>query len=375
MSFFNTRYTHSMFRTAYNATLGQILPSFSKRKKMNTYNPKRTIESSADVPTVYSLYQYNDEVFETQSTRALSECIKARHSENNTWINVDGLKKNEVEELCGSYNIHPLLVEDILSTGQRAKADDMDSHLFCLLPMLTYNNDTGLVQAEQLSIVMGKDFLLSLQPDPRTDPFDPLREKMKNDFAPVRKRGVDYLAYCLIDAVVDDYFMVLEKLSDRIDKLENDVIGRPNNAVLLKITLLRHEIMMVKRAITPVREMVHSFWHSDNPLIIDTNKKYFKDIYDHIVLAIEYTENYRDMAINLQDLYMNQVNTRMNEVMKILTVVTTLLAPATVVGGIFGMNFKDIPFAEHPHGFNIAVGIMASFSFIMLLYFRKKRWF
>lgn len=364
-----------MFRTAYKATIGQILTAFSKRKKLNTYNPKRIVVSSADTPTVYSLCHYNEAFYEAASTRALSQCTRSRREQTNTWINVDGLKKEEVEELCSGFNIHPLLVEDILSTGQRAKADDMDSHLFCLLPMLTYNNDTGLVQTEQLSMVFGTDYLISFQPDPRTDPFDPLREKMKNELSPVRKKGTDYLGYCLIDAVVDDYFTVIDRLSDRIEKLEDEVVGRPNSSVLLKVTLLRHEIMVVKRAITPVRELVSSFWHSDNPLITAANKKYFKDVYDHIVLAIEYTENYREMAINLQDLYMNQVNTRMNEVMKILTVVTTLLAPATVVGGIFGMNFDKIPYAHHPHGFTIAVTFMLSISVIMLLYFRKKGWF
>ncbi len=174
---------------------------------------------------------------------------------------------------------------------------------------------------------------------------------------------------------MDDYFQVLEQLSDRLEKLEDEVVIKPNSSVLFKITLLRQEIMVVKRAITPVRELVSSFWHSDNSLIRDINRKYFKDIYDHISLAIEYTENYREVAINLQDLYMNQVNTRMNEVMKILTVVTTLLAPATVIGGIFGMNFDKIPYAHHEHGFTIAVVLMLSSSTLMLLWFRRKGWF
>jgi magnesium transporter len=178
-----------------------------------------------------------------------------------------------------------------------------------------------------------------------------------------------------MDAVVDDYFTVLDKLSDRLEKLEDEVVTHPNSSVLLKITLLRHEIMVVKRAITPVRELVTSFWRSESTLIDPANKKYFKDVYDHIALAIEYTENYREMALNVQDLYMNQVNTRMNEVMKILTVVTTLLAPATVIGGIFGMNFDKIPYAHHPHGFTIAVIGMLSVSVLMLFFFRKKGWF
>lgn len=364
-----------VFETAYKKTLGQLLPSFSKRKKLNTYNPKRLIVTTSDIPTVYSSYNYNERDLEQFTTRSLQECTLSAQEGKITWINVDGLHKQEVEQICSYFNIHPLLTEDILSTGQRAKADDMDTHMFALLPMLTYNNNTGVVQVEQLSIVLGQNQLVSFQPDPEQDPFNPLREKLKNDAAPVRKKAADYLAYTLMDAVVDDYFSVLEKISERLEKLEDEVVGRPNNSVLLKVTLLRHEIMVIKRAITPVRELVSSFWHSDNPLINTANRKYFKDVYDHITLAIEYTENYREMAINLQDLYMNQVNTRMNEVMKILTVVTTLLAPATVIGGIFGMNFQHIPYQDHPHGFRLAVIFMFSISALMLLYFRKKKWF
>jgi magnesium transporter len=365
-----------VFRKAYKKTLGQILPSFSKRKKLNTYNPKRVIVTASDTPTSYSSFNYNSERLSHVSTASLQECTLGVQEDEVTWINIDGLHKNEVEKICHHFGIHPLLVEDILSVGQRAKADDMERHMFALMPMLSYNNDTGVVQAEQLSMVLGHNLLLSFQPDPQQDPFNTIRDRLKNESAPIRqKAAADYLAYSLMDAVVDDYFSVLEKLSDRLEKLEDEVVTRPNNSILLKITLLRHEIMVVKRAITPVRELVTSFWRSDNPLINVANRKYFKDVYDHIVLAIEYTENYREMAINVQDLYMNQVNTRMNEVMKILTVVTTLLAPATVVGGIFGMNFDKIPYAHHEHGFAIAVGVMVSLSALMLLFFRKKGWF
>lgn len=364
-----------MIRKAYNKTLGQLLPSLQRRKTTGTYNPKREIVTAPNIPTVYTTYNYNANHFESITTPSFEQCVLQINPDIVTWINVDGLRKEEVERLCKHFGIHPLLVEDILSVGQRAKADDFETQLFALLPMLYYNNDTGMVQVEQLSLVLIGNLVISFQPDPKQDPFNPLREKLKNKDAPVRDRGADYLAYCLMDAVVDDYYIVIEKLSDRLERLEDDVIRRPNNSILFKISLIRHELMTLKRAITPVRELISSFRHSDNPLIQDVHRKYFKDVFDHITLAIEYTENYREMAINLQDLYMNQVNTRMNEVMKILTVVTTILAPATVIGGIFGMNFDKIPFTHHPHGFGIAVVTMLSISSIMILYFRKKGWF
>jgi len=373
--FFYTYKLSKLFRRAYNKTIGQFLPLMNKRKKLSTYNPKREVVTQPDLPTVYSSFSYNKETVETFTTRSLDQCMLNVVPQNITWINVDGLRKNEVEALCEKFNIHPLLVEDILSIGQRAKMDDIESHLFALLPMLFYNNDTGLIQIEQLSIVLADNLLISFQPEPTQDPFDPLRERLKNAKTPVRERGADYLAYCLMDAVVDDYYVVIEKLSERLERLEDEVIRRPNDSVLLKISLISHELMTLKRAITPVRELISSFRHADNPLVLEANRKYFKDVYDHITLAIEYTENYREMATTLQDLYMNQVNTRMNEVMKILTVVTTILAPATVIGGVFGMNFTKIPFSGHPHGFVYTVLIMVSISILMLLYFRKKGWF
>jgi magnesium transporter len=364
-----------LFRRAYNKTIGQFLPIMNKRKKLSTYNPKREIVTLPDMPTVYSNYSYNEETIETFATKSFEQCTLNINQQNVTWINVDGLRKEEVEALCERFHIHPLLVEDILSIGQRAKSDDIDSHLFALMPMLYYNTNTGLIQIEQLSIVLSENLLISFQPDPTQDPFNPLRERLKNPKTPVRERGADYLAYCLMDAIVDDYYTVIEKLSERLERLEDEVIRKPNDSILLKVSLIRHELMTLKRAITPVRELINSFRHTDNPLVLDANRKYFKDVYDHITLAIEYTENYREMATNLQDLYVNQVNTKMNEVMKILTVVTTILAPATVIGGVFGMNFTKIPFSGEPHGFTYTVLIMLSISVLMLLYFRKKGWF
>lgn len=363
------------FYSEYNKTISKMLAALVGRSKRPKFNPSRHNPlSMPDMPTAYSVYNFNEHFLEEKKAGTLVDCRPQSDKSKITWINVDGLKQDEVLALCNHFDVHPLLAEDILSIGQRAKADDMEEQLFCLLPMLTYNNDTAMVVTEQLSLVLGANYVLSFQPDPRQDPFNPLRDKLKNPLAPIRRKTADYVFYCLIDAVVDDYFNVLERLSDRLDKLENEVMSRPDKIILLKLNLLKHEIMVVKRAIAPVREMVGSLWRSDNHLLKQANRKYFKDIYDHIALATEYVENYREMSINLQELYMNQVNTRMNEVMKILTVVTTLLAPATVIGSIFGMNFI-IPFADKPHAFYTCVAVMAGISVMMLFWFRKKKWF
>lgn len=352
------------------------LNASAKNKLRRTFHPQRIVEQAPERPPVYSIYHYNAKELKAQvGKQSVDDCHPPESSEWVTWINMEGLRKADVERLCQNFSIHPLLAEDILSIGQRAKMDDMEVHLFSLMPMLSYNEDTGMVQLEQLSLVLGSGFVISFQSGSRVDTMAPVRERLKNNLSSIRQKGADYLAYSIMDAVVDDYFSVLERLSDRLERLEDEVVMKPNGSILVKVTLLRHELMVVKRAIAPVRELINAYWHTDSYLVADNNKKYFKDVYDHIVLAIEYAENYREMAGSLQDLYMNRINTRMNEVMKILTVVTTLLAPATVIGGIFGMNFDKIPFTHQPHGFIITVGSMLLVGFVMLLYFKKKGWY
>jgi magnesium transporter len=358
-----------------NKTPGQYLAPFRKRRKLEIYNPARIVTSEDTQASSFSIFEYNETHCTVFKEATLEDCLAFPKPGVNAWINVDGLQKKEVEALCTKFNIHPLLVEDILSKGQRAKADDMGNQLFALLPMLSYNKDTGLVENEQLSIVLGENYLISFQAETERDPFNPVRERLQNEASPLRKKKSDYLAYSLMDTIVDDYFSILELLSERLDKVENEVVSRPNKSILLKLTLLRHELMVVKRAIMPVRELINAFWHSENKLISNANKKYFKDIYDHISLAIEYNDNYREMTLSLQDLYMNQVSAKMNEVMKILTIVTTLLAPIAVISSIYGMNFEAIPFAQQRYGFLIAVGSMFGISLLMLLWFRRKGWF
>lgn len=360
-----------------NKALSIILQPFRARRQRVQFNPNNPIspEEKTDVATRLEIFKYGESEVTHYSPETLVECMFPISRHQVSWLNVDGLKKKEVTEIATYYHIHPLLVEDILSKGQRAKADNMDTQLFCLIPMIRYNKDIGTLEVEQLSLILGDHFVISFQEEPLHDPFGGIRNKLNSNDINLRKKNADYLFYALIDAVVDQYFNVLDHLVARLEKLEDEVVLRHENDSLIKITLLRREIMIVKRVIGPVREVINYFLTTENKLIDKANKKYFKDVYDHILLAIEYTENYRDMITSLQDLNMNKVDMKMNEVMKILTVVTTLLAPATVIGGIFGMNFDKIPYAHHPYGFYIAVGMMLVIAFLMLLYFKKKKWF
>jgi magnesium transporter len=253
--------------------------------------------------------------------------------------------------------------------------DEINGLLFCLLNMLYFNENDSAVETEQVSLVLGKNFVISFQEDANRDVFNPLREKLKVNGTKVRQNGGDFLFYSLIDQIVDNYYLVMEKLGEKIENLEEDIARNPNTRTLAKINMLRKEMIILKRSVSPVRELVNGILRSESDLIEVRTEKYFKDVYDHIVQANDLAENYRDMMMNLNDLYLSNVNLRMNEVMKVMAIVTCLLAPATVIGGIFGMNFESIPLLHNKWGFFISVGLMLIVPFVMLRAFRKRGWF
>lgn len=353
VSLFNTRRTRDIFQV--NPT---VAPVREEAKEISI-----------------TVYDYAPQYFEEQKFSAVKECFPFRDSERISWINVDGIRKADVEALCNHFNVHQLIQEDILSVGQRPKMDDMDPILFCVLNMLYYNDTTGAVETEQISIILGNRFLLSIQEDAHRDVFDSIREKLKVSGSKLRQAGADYLCYAMLDMIVDHYYVVMEKLGEKIELLEEKIVRSSNTRALAEINNLRKELIVLKRSLSPVRELINGFIRSDSELLQERTMKYFKDVYDHIVQANELTENYRDMMMNLQDLYLSNVNLRMNEVMKVMAVVTCLLAPATVIGGIFGMNFDRLPYIHDRNGFFIAVGLMLLIPVWMIFVFRKRGWF
>lgn len=345
-------------------------------RKVVQVNPTVIPErKDSEVESAIHVYEYDKENMLAHQLKDVKQCFPYLHSKSCTWINVDGLKKAEVEELCAHFNIHPLIVEDILSLGQRAKTDEINGLVFCLLNMLYFNEEDSTLETEQVSIILGKDYVISFQEDARRDVFTPLREKLKMNASKVRQNGSDFLFYSLIDLIVDNYFVIMEKLGNKIELLEEQIVRNPNTKSLAKINMLRKEMIVLKRNVTPVREMVSGILRSESDLIEQRTEKYFKDVYDHIVQAADLSDNYRDMMMNLHDLYINNVNLKMNEVMKVMAVVTCLLAPATVIGGIFGMNFDIIPLLHNKWGFFISVALMLFIPMWMIWAFRRRGWF
>lgn len=322
------------------------------------------------------VFDYDADSVEQFESNKVEDCFNYKFSNKNSWINIDGLRKNDVEAVCSHYGIHTLLVEDILSLHQRPKVDEVEGVMFCLLNMLYFNEDKKTVEAEQVSIALGKDFVISFQEDPSgRDVFDSIRQKLNVSKSPVRERTADYLCYMMIDLIVDHYFRVMESVGEQIEGLEEELVGRAEQSALIRINQLRKELILLKRNIAPVRDLISNIIRSESHLLHERTIKYFKDVYDHIVQAHDLCENYRDVVMTMQDLYINNVNLKMNEVMKVMAIVTCLLAPATVIGGIFGMNFDIIPYAHHEWGFYFAVGAMLIVPIWMLWLFRKRGWF
>ena len=354
-----------------------LLSLFDTKRTRDIFqvNPTLPVQRQEAKAIQIDVHDYSQEHIELHQFKEISQCQIFKNNQHVSWINIDGIRKADIEMVCSCYHIHPLLMEDILSVGQRPKMDEMDNVLFCLLNMLYFNDKTGDVETEQISIVLGKDFVITFQEDANRDVFGSIREKLKINSSKLRQNGADYLCYALLDMIVDHYFLVMEKLGEKIEQLEEKIIRSSNRRSLAEINDLRKELIVLKRNVVPVRDIINGFMRSENELLQEKTTKYFKDVYDHILQANEFTENYRDMMMNLQDLYLSNVNLRLNEVMKVMTIVTCLLAPATVIGGIFGMNFNVIPLTHQAWGFYIAVGLMLIIPVGMIIIFKKRGWF
>ena len=346
-----------------------------RTKAILTTNPTVDVRRSDAIRSVVTVYDYDSAGMEESTIESVEGCYRLKGNGKVSWINIDGIKKSEVENICAHFGVHPLIVEDILSMNQRPKMDEVEDVLYCLLNMLYYNEKTCEVEQEQISIVLGKDFVLTFQEDPDRDVLNPIRDKLKIPYSKLRQRAADYLCYSMLDLIVDNYFLVMEKLGEKIESIEEEIVRNSDKRALARINQLRKELIVLKRNIAPVRDLIGGIIRSESDLLDDNTTKYFKDVHDHITQAHDLSENYRDFMLSMQDLYISNVNLRMNEVMKVMAIVTCLMAPPTVIGGIFGMNFSRIPTSEKEWGFYAAVSLMLFIPMVMLVVFKRRGWF
>lgn len=288
------------------------------------------------------------------------------------WVNMIGLNQTEAIARIGDmFNLHPLLLEDIVNVQQRPRLDELDKQLFITLKMIYERN--GVNTIEHLSLVMGPGYVLTFQ-EAEGDVFGEVRQRIEKDRGRIRKMGSDYLLYALLDAIVDNYVVVIEDIGERIETLENDLFVKSEGHQPQEIQDLKREMIRMRKAIHPVREIVNRMQDEDEYVSKVVNQ-YYRDLYDHMIQVTESLEVYREMTGNLMDMYMTQMSNRMNEVMKTLTIVSAIFIPLTFMAGIYGMNFENIPELQAPNGYFILLGAMVVVTLLMIWYFKRRNWF
>jgi magnesium transporter len=286
----------------------------------------------ADLPVLITVFDYDETHFQEKTVSKINECFPFRDTETVTWINVDGLGNPRlIEDLGKCFVIHPLILEDIFNTGQRPKMEDLDEYIYLTLKILTYVTTENTIKIEHISMVVGKNFLISFQED-IGDIFNPVRERIRKD-GRIRKFGPDYLAYALIDAIVDNYFAVMEKLEEQVEDLEEELVTNPTPDSLQKINHLKKDMIFLRKSVWPLREMINNLERSESPLIKESTKIYLRDVYDHSIQVIDTLETFRDMVSGMIDIYLSGLSYKMNEIMKVLTLIATIFIPSRSLSG------------------------------------------
>ncbi len=323
--------------------------------------------------TVITTYRYSQETF-TRATCTIDTIPDPPKNNEILWINVDGLHDIRVLETLGAkYSISQLTLEDILNTEQLSKLDIYDDHIFIVLKMLNWKNDT--LQAEQVSIIVGSNYIISVQEGLEGDVFDPVRIQLQSPGSRIRGMKADYCAYALMDMIIDNYFIILEKVSDIVEGIEESVVTHPEPQAMHTLYDLRRKLVVVRRAVWPLREIIGTIYRKESSIITPPTQPYIKDLYDHIVQVIDAVEIFRDTVSSVFEMYMTSVSTKMNEIMKTLTIISTIFIPLTFLAGIYGMNFDVLPELHFKYSYFILIAVMIALGLGMMRYFKKKNWF
>ncbi len=291
-----------------------------------------------------------------------------------TWINIDGLHDVAVIEKIGKhFDVHPLVLEDILNTGQRPKVEEFEHYIYVVLKMFFIDREKVETHAEQLSLILGPNYLISFQ-ERVGDVFEPVRERLRKGKGRVRKSGSDYLGYALLDAVVDNYFGILELFGEKIEGIEEELVSDATPSTLQTIHALKRELLFMRKSIWPLREAIGSLEHGESGLIREGTRVYLGDVRDHAVQVMDTIETFRDMVSGMLDIYLSSVSNRMNEVMKILTLIATLFIPLSFFAGVYGMNFEYMPELKWKFGYPLFWVAVVSVAIGMGIYFRRRKW-
>lgn len=325
--------------------------------------------------TEFTLIEYHaNDYYDERETADLDALVQARESEPVTWINIAGLHETDRIAAVGRvFGIHPLLLEDILNTEQRPKVEQYDNYLYLILKMIQWQEETQQIETEQISIVLGQGFVLTFQ-EQEKDVFAALRQRIRSGKGRIRQLGADYLAYALLDAVVDHYFVVLENMGEHIEAIEEELVTEPASETLQKIHELKREMLFLRRSVWPLREVIGGLQRGDFPQFKQETLLFVRDVYEHTIQVIDTVETFRDIVSGLLDIYLSSISNRTNEVMKVLTIIATIFIPLTFITGLYGMNFQYMPELQFRWGYLAVWLLILAVSLALLLYFRKRDW-
>ena len=321
-----------------------------------------------------TIIDYDETQFQEKEVETIEECFSFKDTPAVTWVNIEGLHQlDTIVKIGKHFNIHPLVLEDIANTEQRPKMGDFDDYIFLILKMLYFEEDENAVKAEQVGLILGLNFVISFE-EGGGDVFNPVRERIRNGKGRIRKLGPDYLAYALMDVIVDSYFLILERIGDRIEDLEEDLLDEPRPETMQAIHSLKGEMLLFRKSVWPLLGAISSMERGESVLIRESTGIYLRDVYDHTIHVIDTIETFRDLLSGLLDLYISSVSNKMNEVMKVLTIIATIFIPLTFITGVYGMNFRYMPELEWRYGYPMALLIMLIIGVGMTIYVRKRRW-
>lgn len=354
------------------------LPSLYKKTPHKTGLPPGTPVYTGQIkeePIRIHLIDYNETKTDEKTLESIEQVSALRKTDTNSWINFDGIHDVSIIEAVGrQFELHPLVLEDIAHTGQRPKMEDYETYLYIVVKMLQYDEQKQSVESEQVSIILAPHCLITFQEHPG-DVFEIVRQRIRSGKGRIPKMGCDYLAYTLIDAIVDYYFHILEIFSERIERLEERLLNNPAEAVLRQIHGLKRELTLLRKSVWPLRELVAGLDRSESSLIKKTTKVFIRDLYDHTIQIIDTIESFREVVAGMMDLYMSAVSNRMNAVMKVLTIIATIFIPLGFIAGVFGMNFDNFPELHwrwaYPIGFWTLIVLVV---IAMVIYFKRKNW-
>ncbi|MCW8892841.1 MAG: magnesium/cobalt transporter CorA [Deltaproteobacteria bacterium] len=317
---------------------------------------------------------YDQKQLSEKELHDISEGLTYKDSSTVTWININGLHDLDlISEIGKGFGLHALVLEDIVNTGQRPRMEEYDNYLFFALKMMRYDPAAGKIRSEQLTMVLGKTFLLTFQEQPG-DVFEPVRERIRKQKGRIRKVGIDYLAYALLDTVVDNYLFIIERLGEEIEDIENEILDNPTHDILFKINAYKREMNYLRKTIRPVREFILQLSRVDSDLIQSPTLPFFKDLLDLSNQAVDAIDSYREMLSDHLNIYDSRISNRLNEIMKVLTIFSAIFIPLTFIAGIYGTNFENVPELHFRYSYFIMWGVMVTVALFMLRFFRSKKW-